>query len=120
MRNDRVVIPFGRRLDPRPQLQQFKSAAQADDRRATAEPATPQASTIDMTAADEDLLEWTKARKRAFRLPWRQILFTASLCFGVASTVLPDSLNDTAQWLLYALAAASFCGGLARRRQAGG
>jgi hypothetical protein len=122
MRNDSVVNQrsFGRRVDQRPPVQHIKSAAQADDHRATAEPATPQTSTIDMTAADEDLLEWTKARKRSFRLPWRQILFTASVCFGIASTALPESVNDTAQWLLYALAAASFCGGLARRRQAGG
>ena len=108
---------FGRRVDR--QFQKTVSVAQADDHRPAAEHNdTPPPSPMD--ASDEDLLEWTKARKRSFRWPWRQIMFTASLCFGVASFVLPDSVNDDAQWLLYALAATSFCAGLARRRQTQG
>jgi hypothetical protein len=107
---------FGRRVGQ--QLPKKKRVAQIDDRRPADEPSdTPPP--FPMDASDEDdLLEWKS--KRSFRWPWRQILFTASLCFGMASFVLPDSVNDDAQWLLYALAATSFCAGLARRRQAQG
>jgi hypothetical protein len=38
----------------------------------------------------------------------------ASLCFGVASLVLPDSVNTAVQWPLYGLAAISFIAGLRR------
>jgi hypothetical protein len=41
----------------------------------------------------------------------------ASLCFGIASFVLPDTVNDGVQWLLYALAAASLYGGVAKRHK---
>ncbi|HEU5019428.1 MAG TPA: hypothetical protein VFT69_15815, partial [Pseudolabrys sp.] len=42
--------------------------------------------------ASEDLefAAWKKQRARGPRLPWRQLSFMASLCFGVASFVLPD------------------------------
>jgi hypothetical protein len=42
-------------------------------------------------------------------------LLTASLCFGIASLVLPDTVNDAVNWLLYALTAASLYAGLRRR-----
>jgi hypothetical protein len=60
---------------------------------------------------DEELLAWIERRKQNFQIPWRQLSLMASLCFGIGSFVLPDTLNDSIQWLLYALAAAAFCGG---------
>jgi len=105
---------FGRRAGQ--QVQKTANVAQARDRRPADEPSdTPPPSPMDAAAADEDLREWK--RKRSVRLPWRQISLMAALCFGMASFVLPDAVNDDVQWLLYALAAASFCAGLARRRQ---
>jgi len=44
----------------------------------------------------------------------------AGLCFGIASFVLPDSINDVAQWPLGALMIASFCVGLRKPKNAGG
>jgi hypothetical protein len=65
---------------------------------------------------DEELRTWKEARKRKRRIPWRQISFTASACFGIGSFALPESTNDSVQWVLYALMAASFCAGFAERR----
>ena len=62
---------------------------------------------------DEELEAWMRARK--WNLPWRQISLMASLCFGIASFVLPDSVNKDVNWLLYALMAASFIAGLRMR-----
>jgi hypothetical protein len=56
---------------------------------------------------DDELHEWRQARRKNFRLPWRQISLMASVCFGIGSLVLPDSINRTVQWLLMALAALS-------------
>jgi len=39
----------------------------------------------------------------------------ASLCFGIASLVLPDSVNDILDWTLYGLTAASLYAGLSGR-----
>jgi hypothetical protein len=66
---------------------------------------------------DDELREWKLARKRNFRIPWRQLSLMATLCFGIASFVLPDSVNDNVQWLLYALTAASLYAGFRKRRQ---
>jgi hypothetical protein len=41
----------------------------------------------------------------------------ASLCFGLASFVLPDKTNDVVNWLLYGLMAISFVAGISRRRR---
>ncbi|HEY4124923.1 MAG TPA: hypothetical protein VGM36_09940 [Rhizomicrobium sp.] len=69
---------------------------------------------------DEELQAWKaeRQRERLSRIPWRQISLMAGLCFGIAGFVLPDSVNDSVQWLLYALMAASFVAGLMRRRRA--
>ena len=64
---------------------------------------------------DDEFREWKKARKRHSGLPWRQLSLMASVCFGVASLVLPDSVSDTLDWVLYALMAASAYAGLSRR-----
>ena len=49
-------------------------------------------------------------------MPWRQLSVMASLCFGLASLVLPEWVNDNVQWLLYALMAASLYAGFSKRR----
>jgi hypothetical protein len=67
--------------------------------------------------SDDELRDWKLARRQNFAIPWRQVSLMATLCFGLASLVLPDSVNDNVQWILYALAAASFYAGI-RRRQA--
>ena len=59
--------------------------------------------------------EWEKARKRHSGLPWRQLSLMASVSFAVASLVLPDSVSDTLDWILYGLAAATAYAGLSRR-----
>ncbi len=67
---------------------------------------------------DEELQAWKaeRRRERLSRIPWRQLSLMAGLCFGIAGFVLPDSVNDSVQWLLYALMAASLIAGIARRR----
>ena len=64
---------------------------------------------------DHELREWKQARKQQFKIPWRQLSLMASLCFGIASLVLPDSINENLDWLLYGLMAASLYAGLSRR-----
>lgn len=64
---------------------------------------------------DSELEDWKRTRR--WRLPWRQISLTASLCFGIAALVLPDSVSDAVQWVLWALAAASFWTGWRGRRR---
>jgi len=83
----------------------------------------PEAETLtvptDWSSADAELDDWKRARKPVafpFALPWRQVFLMAGLCFGVASFVLPDTVNDAVDWLLYALAAMSFYAGLRRKR----
>jgi hypothetical protein len=64
---------------------------------------------------DDEFREWKKARKRHSGLPWRQLSLMASVSFGIASLVLPDSVSDTLDWVLYALMAATAYAGLSRR-----
>jgi hypothetical protein len=71
----------------------------------------------ELASLDDDLRQWKLARKRNFEIPWRPLSLMATLCFGIASFALPDSVNDNVQWLLYALAAASLYAGFRRRRQ---
>ena len=40
----------------------------------------------------------------------------AGLCFGIASFVLPATVNETLQWPLYALTAISLYAGLHKRK----
>jgi hypothetical protein len=66
------------------------------------------------TDQDEELENWKRARE--WHVPWRQISLMASLCFGIASLVLPGAVNAALQWPLYGLAAISFLVGVRRRR----
>lgn len=71
------------------------------------------------TTLDEELQAWKAERRRAHltRIPWRQLSLMASLCFGIAAFVLPDSVNDWVDWLLYGLMGASFIAGFVGRRR---
>lgn len=64
--------------------------------------------------SDPELEDWKRAR--GWHPPWRQISLMASLCFGIGSLVLPGTVNDAVQWILYALAGASLYAGLRKRR----
>jgi hypothetical protein len=81
-----------------------------------AQPAQPLAASPDWSSVDPELEDWKRTRQ-PFAFPWRQVFLMASLCFGVASFVLPDTVNDMVDWLLYALAAMSFYAGLRRKRE---
>jgi hypothetical protein len=59
---------------------------------------------------EDELAAWKLERRRSLGLllvPWRPLYLIASLSFGIASFALPDSINSWADWLLYALSAAS-------------
>ena len=79
-------------------------------------PETPVTSASDWQDRDEELEAWKRARRR--QLPWRQIAWMASACFGIASFVLPDSVNDNVEYLLWALAAASLYAGWRKKTSA--
>lgn len=66
---------------------------------------------------DDELCEWKRARRKNFRLSWRQISLMASVCFGIGSLVLPDAINRTVQWLLMAFAAPSLIASFSTRRK---
>jgi hypothetical protein len=68
-------------------------------------------------SVDDELDEWKRARREHLRLPWRQIAFMASLCFGVGSLVLPDTVNHIVQWALFALGAISLVAGFSAGSQ---
>ncbi|HEX3943224.1 MAG TPA: hypothetical protein VHW69_03970 [Rhizomicrobium sp.] len=60
----------------------------------------------DASSVDDDVRAW-KAQ-RSFTIPWKQLCLMASICFGIASFVLPDDVNRGVNWLLYGLTAMSF------------
>jgi hypothetical protein len=114
---------FGRQSFGRCQNPQARTggaiAKRAVDAPQPADRSSPYAGDFSRPAHDEELEQWKRARKQARRFPWRQLSLMASLCFGVASFVLPASVNSNVQWLLYALVAASLYAGF-RKRRAGG
>jgi len=115
---------FGRRINP--QAQTAPATVRSEPVAANdagppdspaAEPALPPAPQEQQPSIEEELRAWKLSRRRKFQVPWRQVSLFASLCFGIASFVLPDSVNDNVQWLLLALMAASAWAGLSKRRQ---
>jgi hypothetical protein len=114
---------FGHRTGPQPQAPQVKPRPPANlskNKITDIEPATASLNPLpsEGPSIDDELREWKQARKKTFQIPWRQLSVMAGLCFGIASFVLPDSVSDNLQWLLYALAAASFYAGFRRRKNA--
>jgi hypothetical protein len=71
-------------------------------------------------SVEDELREWKRTRNRGFLMPWRQVSLMAGLSFGIASFVLPDSVNGVVQWPLYALSAASFYAGFRKLRKQSG
>jgi len=114
---------FGRRGNPTPSFGRSMGTTE------TVAPATTVRSTgpsierpvrlsekSEFPSLDDELRQWKLERKRNFEIPWRPLSLMATLCFGIASFVLPDSVNDNVEWLLYALAAASLYAGFRKRR----
>jgi hypothetical protein len=90
---------FGRRTTPRAASGSVPTQAAAPNVAAVEAP-LPRA---DAPSLDAELLAWKQARGSQFKMPWSQLSLMASLCFGIASFVLPDSVNDSVQWLLWGL-----------------
>jgi hypothetical protein len=116
---------FGRRIDAQqiPGLTRKKTEAAVPIARgeiseAPTSQSPPPLIEIGSPSVDDELQEWKQARKMDFMFLWRPLSWMASLCFGIASFVLPDSVNSAVQWLLYALMAASLYAGFAKRRKA--
>jgi len=111
---------FGRR--PSQQAQRLRPPAAPEFQRKIAafdevvvEPALTPAVTGDSSpSVDEELQQW-KASRKGFTIPWRQLSLMASLCFGIASFVLPASVNRNVDYLLYALAGMSLYVGISKR-----
>jgi hypothetical protein len=113
---------FGRRITP--QAQQAAPArpvravepVAAESVSPVLEPAiAPERPSVD--SVDQDVLAWKEARGSQFKIPWRQIYLMASLCFGIASFVLPDSVNDNVDYLLWGLCAMSAYAWFAGRKK---
>lgn len=68
------------------------------------------------TSIEDEIAAWKASRGPVVSFPWRQLSLMAGLCFGIASFVLPDTVNDAVQWPLYALTAASLYAGLHKRK----
>ena len=68
---------------------------------------SPVSTQTELPSIEQELEEWRRSRNRSFKVPWPQLSLMASLCFGIASAMLPDSVNDNVEWLLWILAAMS-------------
>ena len=66
-------------------------------------------------SASDEWREPEQPAKRKYKVPWRQVVLTASLCFGIGALVLPDTINDDLGWLLYGLMAISGYVGFSNR-----
>jgi hypothetical protein len=109
---------FGRRINPQAANRPQPAAVPPPAQRAAApaviapvEPALPMPDQPEDQAEDQTrdgaLQDWKRARGSRFKMPWSQLSLMASLCFGIASFVLPDSVNDSVDWVLWGLAAIS-------------
>jgi hypothetical protein len=102
---------FGRRIDPRGGNAPTQTAAQraaGPPITAPVEPAAPTSDAVQDASLNAELQAWKQARGSGFKIPWSQLSLMASLCFGIASFVLPDSVNSSVDWLLWGLAIMSF------------
>jgi hypothetical protein len=103
--------PFGRRITPQPQPA-VPVRAEPAALRVVAPAVVEQPSPFPVeepapSSVDQEVQAWKAARGSKFKIPWRQVYLMASLCFGVASFVLPDSMNDNVDYLLWGLCAMS-------------
>jgi hypothetical protein len=111
---------FGQRALQQSSASQAKPPPSIEPPEANVEPSTAALTRIPVEgpSVEDELHEWKRWRKKGFQIPWRQLFVMAGLCFAIASFVLPDSVSDDLQWLLYALAAASFYAGFRKRKNA--
>ena len=111
---------FGRRVSIPPPARRATPAEISQSRpmpAATAPAFAPSpASRCEPDPVDRDIAEWKAQRGSRFRMPWSQLSLMASLCFGLASFVLPDSVNGEVDWLLWGLSAAAFYAWYGQRR----
>ena len=100
---------FGRRINPEAQqVVAPRPGASVTQPTSVAVPtAVPSHPDEENLSVEEEVAAWKATRKGTFNIPWRQIYLMATLCFGIASFVLPDSVNDSVDWLLWGLAAMS-------------
>jgi hypothetical protein len=93
---------FGRRITPQAQP---TAATQALGSVAASPPvpANEETEVLDDASVDQELQAWKEARGSRFQMPWQQIYLMASLCFGIASFVLPDWMSDGVDYLLWIL-----------------
>ena len=104
---------FGRR--PVPQASAPCATPQAPSR--PAEPILSSLSPdVSLASIDDEIAAWKAARGPVIPFPWRQLSLMAGLCFGIASFVLPATVNDAVQWPLYVLTAISLYVGLRKRK----
>ena len=116
--------PFGRRVSSQHRASGPVETAEAAVRAkikdvasdVTVRPVAPMLPETKLVTAEQDFEESWQTRKHGFSIPWRPLALMASLCFGIASFVLPDTVNDVVQYLLYALTAAGIFAGFSRRR----
>lgn len=96
---------FGRRITPQAQPAAPARAARIVEPVAAPSAVSPAQTTVppEEISVDQDVQAWKDARGSRFIVPWRQIYLMASLCFGIASFVLPDWMNDSVDYLLWIL-----------------
>jgi len=96
---------FGRRVNPQAFPAPPRRAVQAVSapKPVAVEFVVPTVAPDDQPSLDSELSAWKKERGSQFKMPWSQLSLMASLCFGIASFVLPDSVNQNVDWLLWGL-----------------
>jgi hypothetical protein len=111
---------FGRRVNLQPATPRPAMPAQslAEPTQIAIRPASRIPSDMAAPSRDDDFAERRRNRNRLVRFPWRPFLLMASLSFGIASFVLPDTVNDAVQYLLWALTAASLIAWIKRPKRA--
>jgi hypothetical protein len=112
--------PFGRRGEPARQFSRSTGSIEAVPQTTAVQSAGYElllSEKSEASSLDDDFREWKRARRQNFAIPWRPLSLLATVFFGVASFVLPDSVNDIFQWPLYALGAASLYVGFRRRHR---
>jgi hypothetical protein len=96
---------FGRRANPQafPAPRRAPVASTPAPQPIADEVVAPTVVPGDQPSLDAELSAWKQARGSQFKMPWSQLSLMASLCFGIASFVLPDSVNHNVDWLLWGL-----------------
>lgn len=100
---------FGRRITPQAQTVAPARPVSVAEAATAPPPMADEEPTVawEDLSVDQELEAWKRERGSKFRMPWSQLSLMASLCFGIGSFVLPDSVNDNVEWLLWGLSAVS-------------